>query len=209
MEKHSFNADKMYTFVRGYATGLEMTQTLCALSYAREKHKGQLRRSGLPYLVHPLTMACHALALGISDDNIIATILLHDVCEECGVPLSELPVNEVVRHAVDLLTFSVEPGETKESAKTRYYNALPECREAAVTKIIDRCHNVSSMAGTFSEEKLCSYIDETRRYVFPLLRKLKDMYPEHSGLLFVLKYHITSVVDAVNETLRTCGHTCI
>ena len=36
-------------------------------------------------------------------------------------------------------------------------------------KLIDRCHNVSSMAGTFSVEKLKSYIEETRHYVLPLL----------------------------------------
>lgn len=205
MEKTNFNAEKMYTFIRGFASGREMKQTLCALSFAREKHKDQLRKSGEPYIVHPLTMACHALALGISDDTIIATILLHDVCEDCGVALSELPVNDAVRHAVDLMTFRVEPGETKEIAKTRYYNELLSCREAALTKLVDRCHNVSSMAGTFSVQKLHAYIEETRHYVLPLLRKVKDRYPEESNILFVLKYHITSVVDAIDETLRTCG----
>ena len=205
MEKSNFNAEKMYTFIRGYASGRGMTQTICALSFAREKHKGQLRKNGEPYIVHPLTMACHALALEINDDNTVATILLHDVCEDCGVTLCQLPVNETVRHAVDLMTFTVEDGETKEIAKSRYYNALPSCREAALAKLIDRCHNVSSMAGTFSVEKLHAYIEETRQYVLPLLRKVKEKYPEESNVLFVLKYHITSVVDAIDETLKTCG----
>ena len=87
MSKSVFNPDKMYTYIRGFATALRMEQTLKALTFAREKHKVQLRKSGEPYIVHPLTMACDAMSMGIKDDNIIATILLHDVCEDCGVSL--------------------------------------------------------------------------------------------------------------------------
>lgn len=205
MEKAVFKAEKMYTYLRGYANGRNMRQTLRALSFARNCHEGQMRKSGDPYIVHPLTMACHALSLGLDDDSVIATILLHDVCEDCDVPLSELPVDDDVRRGVALMTFSVMDGETKETAKARYYNLLLESREAALTKLIDRCHNVSSMAGTFSEQKLRAYIDETRCYVLPLLRKVKQRYPEYSNVLFALKYHITSVVDAIDETLKSCG----
>lgn len=162
-----------------------------------------MRKSGEPYIVHPLTMACDALSLGIKDDNTIATILLHDVCEDCGVSVAELPVNDIVKRGVELMTFTVMDGETKEIAKRRYYNMLLQSREASVTKLIDRCHNVSSMAGTFTVEKLKSYIDETRDYVLPLLRQVKDAYPDESDVLFILKYHITSVVDAIDLTMQT------
>lgn len=202
MSKSVFSPDKMYTYIRGFATALRMEQTLKALTFSREKHQGQLRKSGEPYIVHPLTMACDAMSMGIKDDNIIATILLHDVCEDCGVSLHELPVNDVVRRGVQLMTFTVLDGETKEIAKTRYYNMLIQSKEAVITKLIDRCHNVSSMAGTFSIEKLKSYINETRTYVLPLLRQAKDHYPEESDRLFTLKYHITSVVDAIDLTMQ-------
>jgi GTP pyrophosphokinase len=196
-----FNAEKMYTYLRGYATGAGMKQTLNALAYAREKHEGQYRKSGDPYIVHPLLMACNAVSMGIREDAVVATILLHDVCEDCGVGLQELPVSQEVRHAVDLMTFRVMEGETKEIAKNRYYNMLLEDRTACMTKLIDRCHNVSSMAGTFSVAKLKAYIEETRQYVLPLLRKAKVRYPGDSDVLFVLKYHIVSVVDSIDETM--------
>ena len=80
-----FNADKMYTYIRGYATGANMRETLKALAFARKQHDGQLRKNGEPYIIHPLTMACNALSLGIRDDEVVATILLHDVCEDCDV----------------------------------------------------------------------------------------------------------------------------
>lgn len=198
----AFNPEKMYTYLRGFASGAGMKETLKALSFAREKHNGQLRRSGEPYIVHPLMMACNAVSMGIRDDTVVATILLHDVCEDCGVGLAELPVSDAVRHAVDLMTFRVMEGETKEIAKNRYYNMLLQSREACITKLIDRCHNVSSMAGTFSVEKLKAYIEETRHYVLPLLRRVKNLYPEEADILFVLKYHIISVVDSIDATIQ-------
>ena len=198
----SFNPEKMYTYLRGFASGAGMRETMKALTFAREKHNGQLRKSGEPYIVHPLTMACNAVSMGIREDAIVATILLHDVCEDCGVGVEELPVNETVRRAVDLMTFRVMDGETKEIAKNRYYNMLLQSREASITKLVDRCHNVSSMAGTFSVIKLKSYIEETRQYVLPLLRKVKNQYPEDADILFMLKYHIVSVVDSIDATIR-------
>ncbi|MCX4268011.1 MAG: HD domain-containing protein [Lachnospiraceae bacterium] len=202
MERTVFYPDKMYTYIRGYASGAEMTQTLKALSFAREKHEGQMRKGGEPYIIHPLTMACNALSIGIKEDNIIATILLHDVCEDCGISLEELPVNDIVRRGVELMTFRVMEGETKEIARNRYYNELLENREASITKLIDRCHNVSCMAGAFSKEKLKAYIEETRQYILPLLRKVKQKYPEEANALFVLKYHIVSVVDSIDATIQ-------
>ena len=202
MSGAAFNPEKMYTYLRGYASGAGMKETLKALAFAREKHRDQFRKSGEPYIVHPLTMACNAVSMGIRDDTVVATILLHDVCEDCGISLAEFPVNDTVRHAVDLMTFRVMEGETKEIAKNRYYNMLLQSRAASMTKLIDRCHNVSSMAGTFSVEKLKSYIEETRHYVLPLLRKVKNQYPEESDILFVLKYHIVSVVDSIEATIQ-------
>ena len=197
-----FSSEKMYTYLRGYATGAKMHETLKALTFARMHHNGQKRKSGDPYIVHPLTMACNALSLGIRDDEIIATILLHDVCEDCNVCFQELPVNDRVRNSVALMTFQVMSGETKDTAKNRYYNLILQDRAATITKLLDRCHNVSSMAGTFSTENLKAYIEETRQYVLPLLRKAKTIYPEDSDILFVLKYHITSVVDSVEATMQ-------
>ena len=204
MNNSIFSPEKMYTYLRGYASALRMEETLKALSFAREKHEGQFRKSGDPYIVHPLTMACNAVSMGIRDDVTVAAILLHDVCEDCGIGLAELPVSEEVRQVVELMTFRVMDGETKETAKTRYYNMILQSRQASLTKLIDRCQNVSSMAGVFSEEKLLAYIDETRQYVLPLLKKAKNLYPQDSDVLFVLKYHIVSVVDSIEATMRVC-----
>lgn len=197
-----YNHEKMFTYLKGFAAGVGMRETQKALTFARAKHEGQMRRSGQPYIIHPLTMACNAISLGIKDDTVVATILLHDVCEDCGVSVAELPVSDAVKRGVELMTFRVMEGETKEIAKNRYYNMLLQSREATLTKLIDRCHNVSSMAGTFSVAKLKSYIEETRHYVLPLLKKAKSVYPEDAEVLFLLKYHMVSVVDSIEATIQ-------
>lgn len=196
-----FDPGKMYTYVRGYAAGAGLSNTMKALTFARKEHEGQFRKSGEPYIIHPLTMACNAISLGIKDDSVIAAILLHDVCEDCDVSLKELPVSDAIRNSVKLLTFEIMKGETKEIATNRYYNMILEDRTATIVKLLDRCHNVSSMAGTFSEEKLKNYIEETREFVLPLIKKAKLYYPEDSDILFAIKYQILSVIDSIEATM--------
>jgi len=202
MTNELFDAEKLYTYNKGFAMGAGMMETVKALSYARDKHKGQIRKDGkTPYIVHPLTMASHATAIGIRDDETIAMILLHDVSEDCNTSVNDFPVNDDIKQGVKKLTFIVLDGETKEEAKTRYYKAMLDDVRVILAKCIDRCHNVSSMAGVFNHEKLHSYIDETREYVLPLIRKAKDRYPEYSNLFFTLKYSICSVVDSIEATM--------
>ena len=201
MEISVYNIDMMYAHIHDFAVSRQMEQTLQALSFAWKMHSGQYRKSGEQYIIHPLTMACHALSLGMDDDTLISTILLHDVCEDCGVASHELPVNHKVRHGVELMTFTVLEGETKDAAKCRYYDRLGENKTAAVTKLIDRCHNVSTMTGAFSKEKMKAYIEETREYVLPLLYRTRESYPELAEVLFSIHYHITSVIDAAEQIL--------
>ena len=194
-----FNEEKMYTYLKGFAAGQQWHDTIGALAFARAKHKGQMRKSGEPYIVHPLTMANHAIALGVREDAIIATLLLHDVCEDCDVRPDALPVSEKTREAVRLLT------RVKGEALEPYYRQIGENRIAAIAKLFDRCNNVSTMAGVFTLAKTQEYIDETRGYVLPLLRQAKDQWPEDSNLFFVLKYHIISVVDGLEACLQAAA----
>ena len=198
MENAIFNAEKMYTFAKGFAMGRGMTDTVNALSYARQKHKGQTRKSGEPYITHPLTMACDAISMGITDDVIVAAIMLHDVVEDCGVVLDDLPVSNSTKEVVNLVTKKFKHGDTL--AEQHYYQHISENVNASIVKIIDRCHNISTMAGTFTSEKLDHYISETETYILPLLRTVKDNHPTYSNILFTMKYHIISVLNAIEGT---------
>lgn len=190
-----FDEEHMYTYVKTYASVREMTKTVKALAFAREQHKGQVRkgRDKVPYIYHPLLMACHALALGLDDDDIVAACLLHDVCEDCGVSPDELPAGDAVKTAVRLLT--KEPGYDEEE----YYRSISENPIATMVKLLDRCSNVSGMVTGFSRDKLTEYIRETERLVYPMLDRAKTEYPMYSNQLFLIKYHMSSVVEAVKR----------
>ena len=60
-----------------------------AFTYAKDKHEGQFRLSGEPYIVHPLAVATILTELEM-DDETIAAGLLHDVIEDCGVTRDQL-----------------------------------------------------------------------------------------------------------------------
>lgn len=194
-----FNHEKMYTYLKGYAAALGWNDVLNALAFARKAHGGQSRKDGQPYIVHPLTMACHALALGIKDQVVVAGCLLHDVCEDCGVKPEDLPVSDGVKDVVRRLT------HIKGVPDDVYYGEVGGRWESALDKILDRCHNVSSMAGVFTPEKCAGYIQEAEDWVMPLFRKIKDEKPEYGDVLFVLKYHILSVDKSLAALLEGIG----
>ena len=197
----SFDASKIYTYLKGYAMGLEWHDTLAALSFARVAHKDQLRKSGEPYIIHPLTVATHAVALGIKEDAVAAAAILHDVVEDCGVKTDSLPVSDVTKDAVRRLT------HIKGEPLGPYYREIGESRIASIVKLLDRCDNVSTMAGVFSVEKVKQYIEETREYVLPLLRRTKDQWPGDSNSLFVFNYQIVSVIDGLEVCLKLSNAT--
>ena len=95
----------MFTYIRGFAKGANLSNTESALIFAREKHADQTRKSGEPYITHPLTMACYAMSLAVRNDEVLSACLLHNVVEDCDVALESLPVSGKIKHSVDLLTF--------------------------------------------------------------------------------------------------------
>lgn len=197
MERKTFDVDRMYRFVERFAESNGLTETAKALPFAKEMHEGQYRKGEtmIPYVSHPLTMACHGISMGLAEDDLLAAILLHDVCEDCGVLPENLPVNERVQEAVMLVT--KQKGESKE----KYFAQIGENSIASMVKVIDRCHNVSQMALAFSREKLWKYIHETEDYVLPLLHASKEKWPEYGNAYFLLEYQICSELDTVKALL--------
>ena len=198
-----FSPEHMYSRIAVTSELEGLRETSAALRFMKKAHEGQYRKPSLfsdtkvPYITHPLMMACHAHALGIREDKILATILLHDVCEDCGVAPEDLPFSEEVREAVRLLSFQVMPSETRADAKKRYYAAIAENRIARIVKILDRCNNISTMASSFTQKKLVAYVDETETYVMPLLEQAKYAIPEYADAFYLLKYHMRSVLESI------------
>jgi len=190
-----YNWEHMKTFVKTAARYEGLSQTLKALDFAVEAHKGQTRKkSEVPYIYHPLTLACHALALNIADDDIISACLLHDVVEDCGKTVEELPVGEEARELVRLLTHGKTNPDNCKEVMDAYFEALSQNPKAALIKCIDRCDNLTSMARALSREKIYRMIRETEEY-FPRLLKLVKSTLEYSNAAWLLQYQIRSMLE--------------
>ncbi len=198
-----FSEDNMYRFVERKSRELHLIQTQYALSFMKKSHEGQFRKGAdkVPYINHPLLMACHAFAVGIQEDSVIAACLLHDVVEDCGVTAEELPVSDEAKEAVLLLSFEKQEGLTKEESLEQYYEKIVNNRIASIVKCLDRCNNISGMATAFTREKMANYIDETERYIMPILDNVKYQYPAYNTASFLLKYHMRSVLETLKHVL--------
>ncbi len=198
-----FDETKMYTYIKAYANARKLYQTARVLPYVREKHAGQFRKGPdkVPYVYHPLLIACHAISLGMCDDDLLSAALLHDVCEDCNVPVEDLPVNDETKEAVALVTKDFEALENSMEAVEEYYRLISENKIASIVKLLDRCNNISGMAAAFDETKMASYIKETENYIYPLMDKTSDNYPEYANRIFLIKYHMISVIEAIKHDL--------
>ena len=93
-----------------------------ACSFAAEKHKGQTRVSGEPYINHPKRVAYIVAKLGMDSDTVIAS-LLHDLVEDCNVTIEEIAsaFNQNVADLVESVTSvnaEITEAEKKRLTKT-------------------------------------------------------------------------------------------
>ena len=191
----------MKAFVKVTAKHLHLPQTLKALDYAWEAHDGQYRkRSVIPYIHHPLNMACHALAMNIADDDIIASCLLHDVVEDCGKSVEELPGNDRIKTIVRLLTHPSSTDENRDDIMRPYYQAIAEDPGAALVKCLDRCNNLTTMSWGLRRERIVRMIRETETYYPELWNTLKRT-PEYNNAAWLLRYQTESMLDIYKRLL--------
>lgn len=220
----SFNVDeaflyeKTYLFIKGYASALNLTQTLKALPLARKFHNGQYRKGEieikgvkyqLPYVLHVLKVCSTliSLHLPISNaelDNLFAAALLHDSLEDASeyFPnggkelITEYGFRPEVYEAIVLV--SKKPGYTEEQLD-EYFDTLKKNRYAILIKLADRSHNVEDLYN-MKIEKLHKYVNETRTWIYPLATYGKANYPECSNGFTILKAKILSLTEAT-ETI--------
>lgn len=197
-------SSKSMIFLKGYAQGNGMKNTLRAIRIAEKYHAGQLRKTGEPYIDHPTQVACELLALGVTDDATIAAALLHDVLEDCNVTVNQLHHDYHLDE--DVLDTILRVTKRKEDSLNIYYSGITTWR-SILLKLSDRCHNISTMVGGFSNKKMREYIAETNEYVLPLCKIGLECFPDYDALtdfsnkVFVMKYHIQSMTKTISYLL--------
>ncbi|MDZ4796899.1 MAG: bifunctional (p)ppGpp synthetase/guanosine-3',5'-bis(diphosphate) 3'-pyrophosphohydrolase [Bryobacteraceae bacterium] len=148
-----------------------------AFDYAEQHHKGQLRDSGEPYLVHPLQVA-HILADMQMDLISLQTGLLHDVVEDTTAGLEELQKRfgaEVAR-CVDGVTkiskLNLHSREAREAESMRkMLLAMVSDIRVIIVKLADRLHNMRTL-GAVSRERQERTAQETLDIYSPIAHRL-------------------------------------
>ena len=194
-------SNKMFTFLRGVCSDGKHPNTTHALGYARDRHKASTRKSGEPYIIHPLSLTCDAVGMNLNEDILLAMLLLHDVPEDEGTLVMDLPVDEETRRAVECMTIRKMSGETKLDTKRRYYENLSTNRYAILGKGFDRRHNLSTMAKDMANASIVKNCFETWFFLIPLLKDLKLRWPEYSNQVHTLRTDLTGYVNTLSAVV--------
>jgi guanosine-3',5'-bis(diphosphate) 3'-pyrophosphohydrolase len=166
-----------------------------AVAFTIEKHQGQFRRSGEPYVVHPILVCVFVAYLG-GDESMVIAGLLHDVVEDTSCSTEEVKemFGEEVGHLVDGLTKIVEirdsellPSTSNDklvaSALTFRKMLIASIRDVRVlvVKLCDRLHNMLTLEALdplkqkrISEETLVVYAPIAHRLGISSIKNLLD-----------------------------------
>jgi len=148
-----------------------------AYVFSALEHKGQVRRSGEPYLVHPLEVA-DMLAEMRLDVVAVAAGLLHDIVEDTPTTIEKIRelFGEDVAHVVEGVTklsalqFSSSEERQAESFRKMLLAMVDDIRVILV-KLADRLHNMRTLEH-LSEDRRLRIAQETREIYAPIAHRL-------------------------------------
>ena len=185
------DADLLLEEVSAYLKPQDVEHVREAIEFSRAAHEGQLRKSGEPYVTHPITVARILTSLHIDVQAIVAA-LLHDVVEDTDITGDDIaakfgkPVAELVDglSKLDRLQF-----ETREDAQAENFRKmlLAMARDVRVIliKLADRLHNMRTLE-SMEREKCERIARETMDIYAPIANRLglHDIYHELEDLSF-------------------------
>ncbi|WIV18441.1 bifunctional (p)ppGpp synthetase/guanosine-3',5'-bis(diphosphate) 3'-pyrophosphohydrolase [Paenibacillus polygoni] len=210
----------------------ELTLIREAYDFAEEAHHGQMRKSGEPYILHPLAVADIVVNMQMDSISIIAA-LLHDVVEDTTVPLDEIrkKFGETCAMLVDGLTklerikFRSKEEQQNENYR-KMFIAMAQDIRVIVIKLADRLHNMRTLKYQSEEsQRRISY--ETLEIFCPIANRLgisaikwemedialRYLNPQQYYRIANLMHkkraerelYIDNVIDRINEKLGEMG----
>ena len=176
-------SEELFTALRDYLPPERVEAARDAYLFAEEAHRDQRRRSGDPYIVHPVAVATLVAELSM-DVHTVQAALLHDVIEDCGVSSERLSsrfgseVARLVEGATKIEQIATpggpwSDGKTAADAETlrKMLLAMAEDVRVVIVKIADRLHNMQTI----------EFLDEPRQR--EIARETMDIYAPLAGRL--------------------------
>ncbi|MEQ1674580.1 MAG: bifunctional (p)ppGpp synthetase/guanosine-3',5'-bis(diphosphate) 3'-pyrophosphohydrolase, partial [Candidatus Nitrotoga sp.] len=198
-----------------------------ALEFSAAAHEGQLRKSGEPYISHPIAVARILTPLHL-DAHAIMAALLHDVVEDTSVSTEEVadkfgkPVAILVDGLSKLARMEFQTTEDAQAENFRKM-LLAMARDVRVIliKLADRLHNMRTLK-SMSREKIERIARETLEIYAPIANRLglHDIYQELGDLgfknLYPNRYSVLNkalkaargnrreVIGTIQEAIQKC-----
>jgi GTP diphosphokinase / guanosine-3',5'-bis(diphosphate) 3'-diphosphatase len=184
-----------------------------AITLASDSHQHQLRKSGEPYIVHPLLVASIVAYLG-GDEAMIIAAVLHDVVEDTDITLDEIrdSYGDDVAHLVDGLTKIVQIREENlipssvidekliQSALTFQKILIASIKDirVLVIKLCDRLHNILTL-NALKPDKQKRIAEETLVVYAPIahrlgISKLKNIL-ENRSFYYIFPKEYNQIAD--------------
>ena len=173
----SKEVNKLYDKLLGYFNPKDQAYINRAFQYAYDGHNGQNRKSGEPYITHPLHVAIYLCELNF-DKETIAAALLHDLVEDTEISYDDLKkeFGEEVADIVDGVTkldkikYSTNE-EAKADAIRKMVIAMSKDIRVLILKLADRLHNIQTIEyhQDWKQEKIAN---ETLYVYAPLAHRL-------------------------------------
>ncbi len=191
-----------------HAKRIDTKLILKAYNFAYSKHEEQCRRSGEPYIIHPLNVAYILADIGL-DDSTISAALLHDVVEDTEVTISDIKkefgieIAEMVEGVTKLGTMQFASMEEQQAEDYRkMFLAMGKDIRVILIKLADRLHNMRTLKYLKRDRQIAN-AKETMDLYAPLANRLglysikweledlsfKYLYPE--------EYH--ELVEGINK----------
>ncbi|MGP5016507.1 RelA/SpoT family protein [Vreelandella alkaliphila] len=154
-----FTIDDLADRLGGYLPPDEIQQVKRAFYYAEQAHDGQRRRSGEPYVTHPLAVA-NILANMHMDHQSLMAAMLHDVIEDTGVSKKALsaqfgkPVAELVDGVSKLTQITFEDKAVAQAENfQKMVLAMSRDIRVIIVKLADRLHNMRTLGALRPDKK--------------------------------------------------------
>ena len=148
-----------------------------AFFLAKEAHKGVRRRSGEPYIIHPIEVALIAVReIGLGKKSVVAA-LLHDVVEDTEYTVEDISriFSPKIAYMVDGLTRMAGVFNADTSEQAEYFRkvllTLSDDVRVIIIKIADRLHNMRTL-GAMPHHKQIKITSETIYLFVPLAYRL-------------------------------------